>query len=117
MVAVAVARSRDALVVSPGGAALIGLSGHEVASIPGSSDVRAQGEWGPYTVVAYEGRNGYVLTDRLVRREDLMAISSGVFGEVVANSEDSHGLASRGLLIVAGFAASSGIAASMYAFI
>ena len=103
--------------VAPDGAALIGISGHAVASIPGASEVNSQGERGPYTVVAYEGRNGYVLTDKLVPREQMMAVSSEAVNELVSDSGSSHRLATRGLLIVAGFAASSGIAASMYAFI
>ena len=117
MVAVAETRRRDALVVCPDGAELLGISGREVAWLPGASDVKAQGEWGPYTVVTYDGRNGYVLTDSLMRREELMAASGEAVGELVANSEGPHTLATRLLQIVAGLAATGGIAAAIYAFI
>lgn len=55
----------DVLVVQREGAPLIGISGHELAALPLSAKVWTHGERGPYKIVAWRGRTGYVLGDYL----------------------------------------------------
>ena len=63
------ANSTDMLLIHQDGAALIGISGREVASVPGLAEVTLMAERGPYAVVSWRGRIGYVLTDCLQRVE------------------------------------------------
>jgi hypothetical protein len=47
------------------GAALLGLSGHQVGTIPGDTEVRIYDEVGSYTRTAFDGRSGFVLSESL----------------------------------------------------
>ena len=60
------ANASDLLLTLKSGAPLIGVSGHEVAYIPGLNEVTQVGERGAYTVVSWRGRTGYVLTGQLI---------------------------------------------------
>jgi hypothetical protein len=64
---------RNTLVVRAVSAELIGVSGRPVGVLQRESEVKVHGELGPYTIVNYEGRNGYVLTECLGDRESLFA--------------------------------------------
>lgn len=54
------------LVVGSESASLIGVSGRPVATIQRGEAVVTYGERGPYTIVNWEGRNGFVLSSDLV---------------------------------------------------
>ena len=103
--------------VIPDGAVLLGISGHQVASILGCTEIEPLGEQGPYTVVAYKGRNGFVLTESLMRREDLEAASNEAAGEFVAKLGSGHRLAARVLQIAACLVTTGVITAAIFAFI
>ena len=65
MVAPAVATNNATLLVKTPVTELIGISGRAIGVLEREARVLVHGELGPYTVVTYEGRNGYVLTDHL----------------------------------------------------
>jgi hypothetical protein len=44
---------------------MIGISEHALALLDKTAEVLVHGEMGPYSVVSYEGRNGYVLSESL----------------------------------------------------
>ena len=71
MVATAVAAGHDSLFVSAPATELIGISGRAVGVLDREAKVQVHGERGPYTIVTYEGRNGYVLTAHLTSRTSL----------------------------------------------
>jgi hypothetical protein len=56
---------RAFLTVKDASAPLLGISGHVIGSLERAHQVLVHGELGPYTIVSYEGRNGYVLTESL----------------------------------------------------
>jgi hypothetical protein len=58
-------RRRATLIVRESGTPMIGISGHAVALLGKTAQVLVHAEVGPYTVVSYEGRNGYVLSESL----------------------------------------------------
>jgi hypothetical protein len=55
----------DTLFVKAPTADLFGISGRSVGILERNSQVLVHGEIGPYKVVSYEGRNGYVLSEFL----------------------------------------------------
>jgi hypothetical protein len=80
----------DVLVVQREGAPLIGISGHQLAALPISAKVWTHGERGPYKIVAWRGRTGYVLSDYLCSERELDAAeaeaAAAVIEEVPATS-------------------------------
>jgi hypothetical protein len=57
---------QDALLVDLDEAPFIGISGRQMASLDRGTEVAVLGERGPYTIVCWEGRNGYVPSEYLV---------------------------------------------------
>ncbi|HEY4686409.1 MAG TPA: hypothetical protein VII57_10245 [Dehalococcoidia bacterium] len=105
---------RDALVVRPEGAAVIGLSGHRVGFLAGNTEVRAHGEFGAYTIVPCDGHNGYVLTDALLRKSDLVKAWAAVSD---AAAEGPHRLAHHWQPIMISLAALGGMAGALVAVV
>jgi hypothetical protein len=59
----------EAKLVAAEGAALFGVSGRQVATIPPGELVDILGERGPYSIIHWDGRNGYALTSELTSSE------------------------------------------------
>lgn len=57
------------MVVGSAGAPFIGISGRQMATVECGTELITLGEHGPYTIVHWDGRNGYVQTDLLVTPE------------------------------------------------
>jgi hypothetical protein len=63
---VSMAQTENLLVVDRGDAPFIGVSGRQMASLDRGEEMTLLGERGPYTIVCWKGRNGYVPTEHLV---------------------------------------------------
>ena len=63
--------------VGQAGAALLGVSGHCLASLDLGTEVTKTGEYGTYTVVQWEGHQGYMETAFLVKPADFVEASAG----------------------------------------
>jgi hypothetical protein len=59
-------QTEDMLVVDRDDTPFIGVSGRQVAAIERGVELAVLGERGPYTIVTWGSRNGYVHTDHLV---------------------------------------------------
>ena len=57
--------SDEVLVVRRDGVPLLGISGYTLETLPGAAEVACHGQRGPYTIIAWRGRMGFVLTDEL----------------------------------------------------
>jgi hypothetical protein len=60
----------EKMVVGSKEAPFIGVSGRQIAIIEYGTEVAKLGEHGPYSIIHWSGRDGYVLGDLLVRPED-----------------------------------------------
>ena len=58
------------------GAAIVGMSGHQVSTIPGDTEVTIYDEVGSYTRVAFGGRTGLVLTENLYPEPRWLEVAS-----------------------------------------
>jgi hypothetical protein len=67
--------TQEILVVDQEATPFIGVSGRQVDSIERGTELSILGERGPYTIVSWGGRNGYVPTDHLVSPSDFNAMT------------------------------------------
>ena len=79
---------QDRLFVGHDDTPFLGVSGRQVATIDRGTEIVFLDEQGPYTIVCWEGRNGYVPTDCLVTLDDLHDDAAGVH-EAEARDERS----------------------------
>ena len=61
-----VGKTHDLLIVDRDDTPFMGVSGRQVASLKRGTEIIVIGERGPYTIVCWDSRNGYVPSDSLV---------------------------------------------------
>ena len=105
--------SKDLLVVKRDGASLVGISGHQVATLSANEEVRSQGERGPYTIVSWQGRMGFVLSDDLSEYAALLPQSEPV-GVATAENPSSSSAGVLSVLLIAALAVAAA-ASTFYA--
>jgi len=88
-------KRQDAMVVARGEAPFIGISGRQVASLETGTIVLPIGQHGSYTIVHWQGRNGYVPSDCLLDLDEYEAEVARA-GQAVVSSPSDEGRESPG---------------------
>lgn len=70
-------RKANRLFVGREGTALVGVSGHRLASLDVGCEVTRIGELGAYTIVQWEGHQGYVESNQLMEPEEFTEAVAG----------------------------------------
>jgi hypothetical protein len=92
-------RRRATLIVRESGTPLIGISGRPIGLLDRSDEVVVHDEVGPYTVVSFDGRNGYVLTEALQSQARVTQEVAAIFDEALAG-EAGHPSSTKRLAVL-----------------